>query len=125
MQTAFDRLHEYYLPSPEYWWEHVEIFAELGIAHLSPECCLLARWVLPEWTDDEIIFGKPLPGLAQDLLLTHTHLAAHIHIATGSLTEVRRLLEEFFAEAGEYTFQRHGGPLLRIPATKLDRLCPR
>ena len=35
--TAFDRLAEYYLPSPEHWWQHVEAYAENGIAHLPRE----------------------------------------------------------------------------------------
>lgn len=122
--TAFDRLAEYYLPSPEHWWQHVEAYAENGIAHLTPEACLLARFVLPSWSDSEILSLVPLPSLAQDLILTHTPLAVHIHLAVGTLPEIRRLLETFFSPAETITFQRHGGPLKRRPWHQLQRLTP-
>lgn len=79
----------------------------------------MARPVSPDWTDPEII-GRS--ALAHSSDLTHTPNSVHVHIATGDLGEIRRLLISHFPACETLTFQRKGGRLRRVSAHQLKRL---
>ena len=104
---------------------HFEFYALNGVLISTPACFLMARPVLLDWTEEEIITTR-IPDPLTQISLTHTRAAVHIHFASGKLAAVRAEIERHFPNSHHVTFQRNGGKLRRLSSKTLRRLtsCP-
>ena len=115
--NAIQILRDYYQGDRQALRQHLIFFNRAGVAHLDSKACLLAYQVPAHAWDEQII-----NLFATGPILTGEPETWHIHLATGHLAEIRRVMETAFPKAEILTFQRKGGRLRRVSTKHLKRL---